>query len=299
MFKISNIIKGFDYEFDRKHDPQIYFNALERLKELFDQILDKKTLNRSQLEKVISQLNDDFSSHEDIFINNFFHLKDSEDFLSFHVLNTMFLSSALCQWAGISNDLTEKASSIAFFLNLSLKHVETILKTKKELSEQGRVLIEKHSSASGQIFSSVYPQDKSIAYFIENHHNYNFRTKFLESKQLKKICKFVLLSGSFEFFIHPQPQHEAVSPHEAINKITSGFRNVDKLTKKEFISYIGMYPITTLVMLNNGQRAVVIGQNKRFPLRPKVRILEEENNQKGKLIDLLIEKDIFIKEVVE
>jgi len=298
MFKISSIVKDFGDEFDPNCDPTIYFNDIDKLKAIFQDILDKKDLKKDDLEKIFAELNRDFSTHEDIFLNNFFHIKDSEEFLSFHIINTMFLSSALCRWVGFFDELIERAIQIAFFLNLSLKHIESILKKKEGLADKERALIDQHSLVSMQIFSSVYPKDKEISFFIENHHNYNFRRRGFRSKELKKACKLILLSASFEFFIHPQPHRRAVTPHEAINKILSGFRNIDKGTKKDFINYIGMYPITSIVGLNNGKRAVVVNQNRCFPFRPKVRILEEEAVGKGKLIDLLSEKDIFIKEIL-
>ena len=60
---------------------------------------------------------------------------------------------------------------------------------------------------------------------------------------------------------------------------------------------MGIYPIGSGVMLNNGCRAKVQNINKNAPLRPILKIVEDEKGQSihnGKIIDLLSNKAVYI-----
>jgi hypothetical protein len=67
---------------------------------------------------------------------------------------------------------------------------------------------------------------------------------------------------------------------------------------------MGIYPIGSIVLLNNGALARVAEVHGEAPLRPKIRILIDEfgkvfKQDEGDLIDLLTEKSLFIAKAVD
>lgn len=297
MFKISKILDSFDYEHDQFTNPHTYIESLDRTKETCSKILDN-SIKRSSLEDFFNTLMDNFQSHEEIFLNCLFHIKNSEDFLSQHILNTMFLSYTLSKWLHLKEDDLSKAVALAFFIDLSLVTVDNILKKKRTLTSKEKEVIDHHPANSAQMFESLYPERKESLNFIKNHHTYHYKKYKTEHKELKKIFELIILSENFESFTHPKPHRRALKPHQAMTKIRKEFNNISKDTLKDFINYIGMYPATTVVKLNTKEKGAVVAQNKGFPLRPKVRVLGNRSVKRGKIIDLLTEKNIFIEEVL-
>lgn len=297
MFKISEILGGFDYEYDPASNPHSYIESLTATKKTCDKIL-KDACSSQALERYFSSLMDNFSSHEEIFLNCFFHIKNSEDFLSQHILNTMFLSYSVARWLELKEEDLIKVITLSFFIDLSLLRVDRIVKKRAKFTSKEKEIVSHHPANSGQIFEHFYPEKKESILFIKNHHHYHYKKYKTAHSELKKIFEIIILSENFESLTHPKPHRKALRPHQAINRIKSHFKNISKETIKEFINYIGIYPLTTLLKLNTKEKAAVVSQNRGFPLRPKVRVLGERSLKKGKIVDLLTEKNVFVEEVL-
>ena len=70
------------------------------------------------------------------------------------------------------------------------------------------------------------------------------------------------------------------------------------------IQCVGVYPIGSIVLMNDTSIARVVGIAPEAPLRPSIRVLIDETghlypDNKGKLIDLQEYKNIFIVKAVD
>jgi hypothetical protein len=88
------------------------------------------------------------------------------------------------------------------------------------------------------------------------------------------------------------------------NLLSDNSRRFDPDVLKAFIQTMGIYPIGSIVFLNNGALARVVEVQGSAPLRPKIRILIDEfgkvfTQDEGDLIDLLTEKSLFIARAVD
>ncbi len=68
-----------------------------------------------------------------------------------------------------------------------------------------------------------------------------------------------------------------------------------------FLEFTAVYPVGSKVLLNDGSVGSVIRQNKEFPERPVIQIINAdiENSSKELIVDLLKVKNIFIEKVLE
>jgi hypothetical protein len=88
------------------------------------------------------------------------------------------------------------------------------------------------------------------------------------------------------------------------NLLSDNSRRFDPDVLKAFIQTMGIYPIGSIILLNNGAVARVIEVQGDAPLRPKIRILIDEfgkafRQNDGELIDLLLEKSLFIARALD
>ncbi len=66
-----------------------------------------------------------------------------------------------------------------------------------------------------------------------------------------------------------------------------------------FLEFTAVYPAGTYVRTNEGEIGIVMRQNKQFPGRPVLRIVEDRNGDAVNIIkDLLEVNNIYIKEVI-
>ena len=88
------------------------------------------------------------------------------------------------------------------------------------------------------------------------------------------------------------------------NLLSDNLRRFDPDVIKAFIQTMGIYPIGSIILLNNGALARVVDVQGTAPLRPKIRILIDEfgkvfKQDEGDEIDLLVEKSLFIAKAVD
>jgi hypothetical protein len=88
------------------------------------------------------------------------------------------------------------------------------------------------------------------------------------------------------------------------NLLSDNSRRFDPSVLKIFIQTMGIYPIGSIVLLNNAALARVIEVRADAPLRPKIHLLIDGSGtifkpNEGDIIDLLAEKSLFIVKAVD
>ena len=71
---------------------------------------------------------------------------------------------------------------------------------------------------------------------------------------------------------------------------------------RNFIEHITIYPPGTCVLLNNGEKAIVVDVNKKYPNRPIIRILMDKEGQIPKEpveIDLTKNNTLLISDIID
>jgi hypothetical protein len=76
----------------------------------------------------------------------------------------------------------------------------------------------------------------------------------------------------------------------------------DKDVLRALIDNIGLYPPQSVVRLSDSRQAVVIGINRGYPLRPKVKVVKDARGDdiglpRQEIIDLLKETALSIEEI--
>ena len=70
------------------------------------------------------------------------------------------------------------------------------------------------------------------------------------------------------------------------------------------IQSIGIYPVGSIVLMNNSVIARVVETNREAPLRPKIRVLIDEfakpyTQNEGELVNLMENRNIFIARAID
>ncbi len=102
----------------------------------------------------------------------------------------------------------------------------------------------------------------------------------LKGDQINSFASMAGIVDSFEALVSQRPYAEAISSHQALQQLNrwKGSSFHEALTE-QFIQCIGIFPVGSLVELNTGDVAVVIGQNKIRRLKPKVMLLLDPNKE--------------------
>ena len=118
-------------------------------------------------------------------------------------------------------------------------------------------------------------------------------------------ARIVSIADSFEAMVSQKPYRSPVIGYQANkNLLSDNSRRFDPDILKVFVLAVGVYPIGSIVRLNNGVVAMVAEVRADTPLRPKLRVLADETGRRpgpaqSGFIDLLSEKKLFIASAVD
>lgn len=119
------------------------------------------------------------------------------------------------------------------------------------------------------------------------------------------LARIVSVTDAFEAMISQKPYRNSMIGYAAMKSLLSdNARRFDPDVLKAFLRSMGIYPIGSLVVLNNAAIAKVIETHPEAPLRPKLRLLVDEfgnhfKEPEGEILDLLTEKSLFIARAID
>ena len=140
---------------------------------------------------------------------------------------------------------------------------------------------------------------------LQHHESWNGEgyPKGISKTAIELEARIIAAADAFCAMVSERPYRGALEGHQAMkNLLANNMLRFDPDIVKLFVQIMGMYPIGSLVELNNGAIARVIEHWEAAPLlKPRVRILAHPSGDlctPSETVDLLQEKGLFIKKAL-
>lgn len=152
----------------------------------------------------------------------------------------------------------------------------------------------------------LYPEDVGIV-ALQHHERwdgdgYPRRTA---GDDIDLGARIASVADAFEAMVSEKPYRDSMIGYAAMKSLLSdNSRRFDPEVLKAFIRTMGIYPIGSIVLLNNGSIARVVEVHGEAPLRPRIKILIDDfgvahSQDEGETADLLTEKSLFIARALD
>jgi HD-GYP domain-containing protein (c-di-GMP phosphodiesterase class II) len=118
-------------------------------------------------------------------------------------------------------------------------------------------------------------------------------------------ARIISVADAFEAMVSPKAWRDAMVGYKAMkNLLSDNARRFDPDIIKAMIQSIGIYPVGSIVLLNNSVIARVLESRKEAPLRPKIRVLIDEfatpyTRHEGEIVDLQENRNLFIARAID
>ncbi|MBN2038041.1 MAG: HD domain-containing protein [Chitinispirillaceae bacterium] len=220
-----------------------------------------------------------------------------------HSLNTAFLSCAVgCQIDLSVKEITELGVA-ALLHDIGMTKIDPAYYAHgRSLSKAEQKKVEMHPMAGYTFFENLRSDFPWLLSVILEEHKRENDQGYGETLggELHTFSRIVGICDSFEALTHQRPFRKPFHPSDAMKAIIADKEVLySKPILRAFIEALGIYPVGSMVKLNNNMTGRVLRTIPGAPLRPVVSTIEEnEPDIEPLVIDLSKDTNIYIVSIV-
>ncbi|MDR1389052.1 MAG: HD-GYP domain-containing protein [Treponema sp.] len=224
-------------------------------------------------------------------------------------INTAILSALIAMELKFTHHKVMQVVTAALLHDVGMLRLPKEITTKSGgLSDAELQRMQAHPLYTYKIITKelLYPEDVGAA-AVQHHERWDGEgyPRRIGGTDIDMGARIISVADAFEAMVSEKPYRNSMMGYQAMKSLLSdNQRRFDPDVLKAFIKTMGIYPIGSIILLNNGAIARVIEVQGDAPLRPKIRVLIDEfgkmfKQDEGELIDLLTEKSLFIAHALD
>lgn len=215
---------------------------------------------------------------------------DEQEYLFAHSVRVAALSVLLGLHSGLDpKELTVLGMGAILHDVGKVRVPQPILIKEGPLTEEERALIQLHPTHGFEILRRHRELDRRAVHVAYQHHERwdgSGYPRGLKGEAIHRFARLAAVADVFDALTSQRPYRGAWPVHRALALIEEeAGRSFDPAVVRTFLARVAPYPVGTLVRLNTGEEARVVGLNAIAPARPVVRIWN--GSAQGTELDLL------------
>ncbi|MCL1814468.1 MAG: HD-GYP domain-containing protein [Treponema sp.] len=304
----GNVLSLVDVQ-ENKGAYRSYIDLIERLDAVFSNVESGISVEPRTVDNLTGRLLQAVREERDHIIGFILGGEVSGHMLAKNSVNTAILAAL------IATELKFTHHKVMQIVTGALLHDVGMLRLPKEITDKSGGLSEAelqrmqaHPLYAYKIITKelLYPEDVGLV-ALQHHERWDGEgyPRRISGTDIDSGARIVSVTDAFEAMVSEKPYRNSMMGYQAMkNLLSDNSRRFDPDILKAFIKTMGIYPIGSIILLNNGVIARVTEVQGDAPLRPKIRILIDEfgkmyRQDEGELIDLLTEKSFFIARALD
>ncbi|MBF0256416.1 MAG: DUF3391 domain-containing protein [Gammaproteobacteria bacterium] len=207
-----------------------------------------------------------------------FHLPSRYDDLAAHCYGTMSIALMLGQRMDLSDEELALLGSACMLMDIGWTRLPPeLLKNLIPYTEDEYHLIQQHADHSVELLEAS-ATDPAIVDLVAKHHERVDGSGYFSNysgDQVPLLAQIMSLADHYDSLIRGYYDSGPVIPATALKQVyqaaQKGSHNMGLV--ELLIQLVGIYPVSSAVMLDTGEKAVVTKVNWRDALRPQVRVI--------------------------
>ncbi len=199
--------------------------------------------------------------------------------LASHALDVCTLSLIVANAYGVTEGELEALGAGALLHDIGyIRLPRNLYRRNHDLTEQESTMMQQHPALGLVILRDAKEDRETVVRIVMEHHECINGSGFphkLTGDSGSVLPHLVGLVDVYDGMVSRRGGRPAMLPHDAIREL---FRLGDtgkyaKDLTQAMISSLGVYPIGSLVLINTGEQAVVVGMNRTQRLKPIVKVI--------------------------
>lgn len=302
VFEVEKIRVNFNETDKKNYNKKFLKDAINKTKEIFNDAIYNEKINLNQVEIVIQNILDEVAT-QDGFFSVINELKSEDEYTYLHSIETSIYSVITGKRLNLSDERLKKLGVGSLLHDIGkIRTPKDVLLKKGKLSEEEFSQIKRHPTDGREILMGSGILDDDILDIVSQHHekiNGSGYPLGLNGDSMNMLSKIVAVSDIYDALTTDRVYRAKLKKYEVIEYLYCLVNTeLDIDVVSSFSKVIKIYPIGSKVVLNTGETGEIIGLNEDFPLRPIVKILNEEIKYE-KIINMINERTIFIEKIIE
>ncbi len=285
----------------------LYLRAIDEYEKVTQDMMEGKESDRTKIDAVVAQLLDRVKDNRNEMIQLILMGGRTERKISASVINITILSAIMGSVLKLTGHRLIQLATAAFLHDVGMTKVpKDILRKKEKLTPEEVNQIRTHPIHSYRMISKElkYPEDIGVI-ALQHHEKWDGQgyPRRLKGEDINVASRIIAVADAYIAMINERPYRNSMIGYNAMkNLLNDNGRHFDPKILKVFLESMGIYPIGSIVQLNNSSIGRVIEIHAEAPLRPVLELMiDEHSNTLGEkeLLDLLTKKNLFIVKAVD
>ncbi|MBH0201267.1 MAG: DUF3391 domain-containing protein [Nitrospira sp.] len=205
-------------------------------------------------------------------------IKQFDRSLTTHALDTCILSLVVAIESELDQPTQELVGMGALLHDVGYVRLpRNLVRKREDCSGQDKTLLEQHCKLGVALLSEQPGMTENVLRIVREHHERANGSGFPAGLGIDQISSLAQIIGIVDFYdgmVSRRGTRPAMIPHDAVRKLF--LAGEQKLFEKSLVEImirsIGVYPVGSLIRLNTGEQAVVVGVNPQQRLKPLVKV---------------------------
>jgi HD-GYP domain-containing protein (c-di-GMP phosphodiesterase class II) len=300
-----NTRKSFEVSYIQPGEKQalkIYNSIFKKVCNIFYNLNHKQEADPRDIDNIINELylavKDDANNMIQLILN----IDNSSDDLALSSINCAIIAMVIGINLKLAGYKILQLATGALLHDVGMLRIpDEIINKNGKLSPKETVLIKTHTLYSYNIILKELKYTHDIAYIgLYHHERWDGKgyPKKLSGQKIPLYAMIVAVVDSFVAMINKRPYRKHLLGYDAVKIIMrDSFSHFNSEIVKIFLKSIGIYPVGSMVLLNDYRIGKVIEAHLGSPLRPKLELVIDEIGNKLtelQVIDLLTEDNVYI-----
>lgn len=258
----------------------VYTEAQETMERIFADLERGVPPTPAETKVVVTGvLNQVLNTRSELILHStFLKVKQFDRSLGAHALDTAILSLVVAVESGVDPALYEHLGTGALLHDVGYVRLpRNLVRKRDECNESERRLLEQHTQLGTAVLGDQSGFHDDVCRIVMEHHERCDGSGFPRQLKAQDIAPLAQIVGIVDFYdklVSRRGGRPAMIPHDAVRQLfLVGERGqYPKSLVEAVIRSIGVYPVGSLVRLNTGEQAVVVGVNPEQRLKPQVKI---------------------------
>jgi len=290
----------------RKRLVEVHSNACYKIDRMYSLIRKDLPIELPAVQKVVSDILGLIKENSNVFL--FLGGLDDVDrnYLVTHSVNVTFYALIIGQAMNYSDKQLIELGTGTILIDSGMTKIPVyIIHKQSNLTDREYQMIKAHPLHGYKALINYTELNERIANISLQHHE-QFDGKGyprgLKGKEIDEYARIAAIADSYEAQISNRSYRGKVYAYHAMkNLLASGVNKFDPEILKIFLSRMSVYPIGSIVQLNDNSVGIVIGSVTEKPLRPIIKLITDSVSQKitdTRIINLLEDTTKYITKVL-